>query len=342
MSDQQRYSSLKSYFPQALAATLLVLGLPLVVVIWLEASGLVTSTVSSIIVGVVLSFGTGSLGSALWMRFSRSSDLVFGDLMLWGWLRRYLLEKRIMRSATLLAGVGDGSSGATLSLGRQSRILHKLASSLESADTYTHGHSRRVARHAYMIAKRMGLDGGESALIRTAAAIHDVGKLRVPVAVLHKPDRFTDEEFAEIKKHPVAGAEMVSTLGNERLTAIVRHHHERLDGAGYPDRLAGNQIPLRARIIAVADTFDAITSARPYRAASRHKKAIEIIRKEAGTQLDPHAVEAFLHYYAGRRSITLLALLTSAPHRALEATSGLLRKTVFAGITNAASASTAA
>ncbi len=107
--------------------------------------------------------------------------------------------------------------------------------------------------------------------------MHDVGKVETPTAVLHKAGRLSDEEFDIVKRHPVDGADMVATLDDDELTAIVRHHHERLDGTGYPDGLAGDEIPLGARILAVADTFDAITSTRPYRQANPHKKALDIL-----------------------------------------------------------------
>ena len=108
---------------------------------------------------------------------------------------------------------------------------------------------------------------------------------------------------------------MVAELGDDEVTAIVRHHHERLDGGGYPDGLEGSEIPLGARIIAVADTFDALTSTRPYRPGCRHKKALDILREETGTQLDPRAVGAFLRYYTGRRGLPRWAALAEAPPR---------------------------
>jgi hypothetical protein len=173
-----------------------------------------------------------------------------------------------------------------------------------------------------MIARGMGLPSEDVARIRAAAAVHDVGKLRTPKAVLNKPGRLTDAEFEVIKRHPVDGAEMVAALGDAELTRIVRHHHERLDGAGYPDGLHGDEIPLGARIIAVADTFDAITSARPYRDAAPHQKAIDILREEAGTQLDPDAVRAFLAYYSGRRPMVVWTVVMSSLRRLVAWLSG--------------------
>ena len=161
----------------------------------------------------------------------------------------------------------------------------------------------------------MGLPRAEVARIRTAAAIHDVDKIETPTAILHKDGPLTDEEYEVIKRHPGDGARMVAVLRDAQLTSMVRHHHERLDGSGYPDGLAGEQIPLGARIIAVADTFDAVTSARPYRPASPHRKAIDILKEEAGTRLDPVVVRAFCGHYAGRGPVALWSFVAGLPER---------------------------
>jgi HD-GYP domain-containing protein (c-di-GMP phosphodiesterase class II) len=211
------------------------------------------------------------------------------------WLQRWSSERRVAVALRLLRG-DDGHGDLTQ--GRRAELLSELAAELESCDPYTHGHSRRVARHAVIIAVRMGLGERQVAVIRAAAALHDVGKINTPRAVLHKPGRLTEVELALIELHPVDGAEIVSTLGDAELTAMVRHHHERLDGTGYPDGLTGEDIPLGARIIAVADTFDAITSTRPYRPARTHDAAMEILDGEAGTRLDPAGVRALQAYYA--------------------------------------------
>jgi putative nucleotidyltransferase with HDIG domain len=179
--------------------------------------------------------------------------------------------------------------------------LAELAAELESRDPWTHGHSRRVALHAAMIASHMGLTERHVQITRAAAELHDVGKINTPRAVLHKPGELTEVELGLIELHPVDGAEIVSTLGDPELTAMVRHHHERLDGSGYPDRLQATEIPLGARIIAVADTFDAITSTRPYRPARTPQEALEILDEEAGVRLDPVGVSAFRACYAERR-----------------------------------------
>ena len=174
-----------------------------------------------------------------------------------------------------------------------------------------------MTRHAERIATTMGLSSGEVAKVRTAAALHDVGKLHTPRSILNKPGRLTDSEFALIKRHPADGAAMASGIGDPEITAMIRHHHERLDGRGYPDGLAGEKIPLGARIIAVADTFDAITSNRTYRRASHHKRALDVLSTEAGKQLDGDAVAAFRGYYRGSRTVALSAFIAAAPQRFL-------------------------
>jgi hypothetical protein len=138
------------------------------------------------------------------------------------------------------------------------------------------------------------------------------------------------------------GAEMVSDLDNGEITEIVRHHHERLDGRGYPDRLGGDAIPLGSRIIAVADTFDALTSTRAYRKASEHKVALDILKKEAGSQLDGSVVEAFLRYYSGRRSRTWWSAITAIPERLLGRIGSGVEKIGVAGLANGVTAAGAA
>jgi hypothetical protein len=300
------------YLPHAILATCAVTGAPVAFVATLEQGGAVDSTLLAIALGIVTSICMAAAGSWLWARHPGARDIVFGDLILWGFLRRIRTEKTIPQMIDLLSADGEEQK---LSPKERIAALKRLASALEASDPYTHGHTERVARHSYMIAKTMGLPSSEVRAIRTAAAVHDVGKIQVPNEVLNKPGKLTDEEFALMKGHSAAGAEMVEDAGDDQLTALVRHHHERIDGRGYPDGLAGEAIPLGARIIAVADTFDAITSTRSYRTAKPHRIALDILKKEAGTQLDPDAVKAFLSYYSGKRSRTWWASMTTVPQR---------------------------
>ena len=297
------------YFPRVAVATLLVTVLPGLAAGGLQAAGTVDGWVVSALIAVVLSMALAAVGSAWWARRPASRDIVFADLMLWGWLRRVRTERRLESARWLLGRMAE------LDTARRIELLERLSAALEARDAYTHGHSRRVTRHSFRIARQLGLSDEDAARIRTAAAVHDVGKIETPREVLNKPGRLTDEEFAVIKRHPVDGAVMVAALGDDELTSIVRHHHERLDGGGYPDGLVGGQIPLGARVIAVADTFDALTSSRPYRPGCSHKKALDILRKEAGSQLDPDVVAAFLSYYSGRRVIPWWSTVAAAPSR---------------------------
>jgi putative nucleotidyltransferase with HDIG domain len=297
------------YFPRVVLATLVVTVLPGLVAAALQATGTIHGWLPSAGIAVVLSMALAAVGSVWWARRPASRDIVFADLMLWGWLRRVRTERRLASARGLLGRSAD------LDPARKAALLERLSGALESRDLYTHGHSKRVTRHSYRIARQLGLPAADAARIRTAAALHDVGKMETPREVLNKPGRLSDEEFAAIKRHPVDGARMVEALGDGELTAMVRHHHERLDGGGYPDGLIGGAIPLGARVIAVADTFDALTSNRPYRTGCRHKKALDILRAEAGTQLDPDVVAAFLSYYSGRRALPWWSAVAEAPGR---------------------------
>ena len=170
-----------------------------------------------------------------------------------------------------------------------------LCQAVETKDLYTRGHSDRVSRGSVMIAREIGMHGDRVEAIRYAGMLHDVGKLGVPTKVLQKTGPLTEEEFAAIQLHPLRGLEIVREIGflNEALAGIM-HHHEKIDGTGYPMGFAGDEIPEFARVIAVADAFDSMTSTRSYREARRMSEAIEELRRGAGSQFDPVMVEAFI------------------------------------------------
>jgi putative nucleotidyltransferase with HDIG domain len=258
---------------------------------------------------VAVSIAIASAEAALWTRRSGSRDLVFADLMLWGWLRRCWTERRLAKVQALYDSARK--AGLTVSI----ELLTELSKRLEARDVYTLGHSRRVARHAEGIARAMHLSPAEIAKIRTAATVHDVGKIYTPREILNNPGRLTDREYAIVKLHASDGAEMLAGVGDPEIAAMVRHHHERVDGNGYPDGLAGSDIPLGARIIAVADTFDAITSNRAYRPGGTHKRALEVLSRQAGSQLDGPAVATFLSRYSARRSVAWFAFAAVVPQR---------------------------
>jgi putative nucleotidyltransferase with HDIG domain len=170
-----------------------------------------------------------------------------------------------------------------------------LAAAVDAKDPYTYGHSSEVTEHTIAIAHRMGLSADEIEKLRIGALLHDIGKIGIDGAILNKPGRLTDEEFEIIKGHPDIAANILSSL--EFLTEVVplvRHHHEHYAGGGYPLGIAGEDIPLGARIIAVADAFNAMTSDRPYRTSLAHDVAIRELMKHSGTQFDPEVVRAFL------------------------------------------------
>jgi putative nucleotidyltransferase with HDIG domain len=173
------------------------------------------------------------------------------------------------------------------------RTLESLASALEARDQYTQGHSQRVSEVSMLIGERMGL--GEDALneLRVGTILHDIGKIGVPDDILNKPDRLTNEEFEVMKSHPVIGFEICKPLRlPEGVLMIIRNHHEKLDGSGYPDGLKGGELPLSLRIVCVADAFDAMSSRRPYRNVMDPKKVLSELSRCAGTQFDPVVVEA--------------------------------------------------
>ncbi|WP_159940907.1 MULTISPECIES: HD-GYP domain-containing protein [unclassified Nocardiopsis] len=173
--------------------------------------------------------------------------------------------------------------------------LATLCQAVETKDYYTRGHCMRVAEAAAMIARELGMPAERVQKIRYAGMLHDIGKLGVPTKVLQKTGRLTDEEYAAIKLHPTRGYEIVREISflDEALAGI-RHHHERLDGRGYPMGLVGMEIPESARVISVADVFDCLTSTRSYRQAWSVEDAIAELRACAGTQFDPRMVEALV------------------------------------------------
>jgi len=174
------------------------------------------------------------------------------------------------------------------------QFVGSLAQALDARDAYTAGHSRRVSEYSCAIAKALKISGQELETIRTGALLHDLGKIGISDLVLQKPGRLTPEENELIQQHPVIGKRILENVqGLESYLDIVELHHENLDGSGYPHGLKGEETPLDARIVKVADAYDAITSDRPYRRGKSHADAIAILRKACGTEMDPAVVEAF-------------------------------------------------
>jgi HD-GYP domain-containing protein (c-di-GMP phosphodiesterase class II) len=176
--------------------------------------------------------------------------------------------------------------------------IQMLAGAVDEKDPYTRGHSDRVTRYSLLIAKELGLPASFMETLQISAQLHDVGKIGIEDHILKKPGALTEEEFEVMKTHTTKGANILRPVPQlaEMLPGI-ELHHEALDGRGYPYGLKGEQIPLLARVIAVADTFDALTTNRPYQQAHTPEQALEIIRSIAGKRLDPQAVDALMAVY---------------------------------------------
>ena len=174
-------------------------------------------------------------------------------------------------------------------------MVQTLRYTVEAKDTYTRGHSDRVSEYSVLIGEKLGLPEDQIKTLRIGGLFHDIGKIGIPDSILLKPGKLTDDEYSEIKNHPSIGAHILSSAAIFKdMIPIVKHHHEKYDGNGYPSRLKGEEIPYLARIAAVADTFDAMTSRRSYRDAVDLQKVKDEIKRCEGTQFDPQIAEAFL------------------------------------------------
>ena len=193
-------------------------------------------------------------------------------------------------------------------------VTMAFAEALEKRDNYTGGHTRRVCEYSMAIARHMALPEEQLAELHLSAILHDIGKIGVSDRVLQKPGRLEPDEFAEMNRHPVLGAEILEHVKSLRaMIGGVRHHHEKYDGSGYPDRKKGEEIPLIGRIIAVADAFDAMTSTRPYRTALSHETALNELATFSGRQFDPHVVAAFMEVYNNGELSCCTRMLSQTP-----------------------------
>ncbi|GAH06384.1 unnamed protein product, partial [marine sediment metagenome] len=167
-------------------------------------------------------------------------------------------------------------------------IVKALAQAIEVKDPYTHGHSERVMQYTVLIAQKLGLPEEEKESLKYATILHDIGKIGVRGIVLNNPNGLTGEEYDEIKEHPLVGEDIIKPIELlQPIRPLIRHHHEWYNGKGYPDGLSGENIPLGARILAVADAYDAMKSDRPYRKALTEETAIQELRQGSGTQFEP-------------------------------------------------------
>jgi diguanylate cyclase (GGDEF)-like protein len=203
---------------------------------------------------------------------------------------------------------GTDGAGQSLELGHGD-VIAALASALQERDRYTGEHSENVVDLTARVGESLALDAEEISRIRTAALLHDIGKVGVPDEILHKPGPLDDREWQIMRQHPVIGERILRAIpGMGALARIVRHEHERWDGEGYPDRLAGPRIPIGSRIILACDAYHAMTSDRPYRRAMPHAQAMTELSSNAGTQFDPDVVQALVGYLFGRRQSGLAAV----------------------------------
>lgn len=179
------------------------------------------------------------------------------------------------------------------------QIIVAFANALDAKSPWTMGHSERVTSYALAIAEHMGINRQEREMLKIASLLHDIGKIGTYDSILDKAAPLTAEEWRLIKAHPRKGADILAPIGHlQPVIPIIRHHHERVDGTGYPDMLKGDQIPLLARILCIADSFDAMVAERPYKPALKREDAIEEIRKKTGTQFDASVVKAFMEVVA--------------------------------------------
>lgn len=177
----------------------------------------------------------------------------------------------------------------------QISIIRALASTVDAKDHYTLGHSQKVSEFSVLIAEELGMSEKEIEIIKYAGLLHDIGKIAIPDDIIKKPSKFNDRDYEIAKKHPVIGAKIIKEIESlAPMVPIVLHHHERFDGKGYPDGLKGEDIPIGARIVHVADAYDTMVSARAYRDMLPPELAISELRKNAGTQFDPKIVDAFI------------------------------------------------
>jgi HD-GYP domain-containing protein (c-di-GMP phosphodiesterase class II) len=173
--------------------------------------------------------------------------------------------------------------------------MKAIAATIDAKDGYTHRHSERVAAFGVKLARQIGFDADSRAVVELSGLLHDVGKIGVPDAILNKPGKLTDAEFSEIKLHPVHGARILSNIQSPKVISLlpgVKYHHERWDGKGYPEGLAGENIPFLGRLLGVADFLDALTSDRSYRKGLTLDEALQMVKDLEGKAFDPVVVKA--------------------------------------------------
>lgn len=210
----------------------------------------------------------------------------------------------LVRRRQELGDLGHGATGLAISdsaaaRADSDRVLASLANTVEIRDNHTQGHCRRVARNALVMGTALELSRSDIRILHWAATLHDLGKIAVPEYILLKTSRLSEEEYEEIRRHPMYGADLLASVSQSYrpIADVVRAHHERWDGLGYPLGLKGEEIPEMARIIAIVDVFEALTSERPYRSPMPELQALQYVKNGAGTQFDLRLVELFSSLY---------------------------------------------
>lgn len=236
-------------------------------VVWINnVKGMITSAVAVGTMGIIIALAFIGYGYGAVILF-------FGPLLLARYSFKLYIEMRNLYLSTIQA----------------------LNKTVEAKDPYTSGHANRVEKFAVELAEAYHLPFESVQNIKTASILHDIGKIGINDSILNKATRLSQEEFHEIMRHPSIGADIISKVDFLKdITTIVKHHHERFDGKGYPDGLHGDEIPIEAAILTIADSFDAMTSDRPYRKALTQEEAFEELKRNAGTQFHPQLVETFI------------------------------------------------
>lgn len=231
-------------------------------------------------------------------------SVILYDAKVRDFLSRKTIEQhkyKLERANQQLTAANNKLLESLTALDESQNIIFTLALALESKDAYTHGHSKRVTEYAIELARFLNLSELDQVIIYRASILHDIGKIGIPDAILNSPTTLSSEEWLIMKSHPERGETICSKLNfTQEILPIIRHHHERYDGKGYPDGLSGENIPFLARLVTIADTVDAIISSRPYRPEGSFEQVLEELKKCSGSQFDPNLVTAFISLYKSK------------------------------------------
>lgn len=318
----------------AMKTSLPNLGAPLILVL----TGLCYFTLNTLPVGIITALIDGKKVLANWLKpyswlfpFYVSGTCLVGILdhlaALYDWRVVFLILPMFYTFGwtyqVFLGRLRDSQAHVEALAALQFRSIHTLALAVEAQDSTTHSHLHRVRTYATEIGKHFKLSDNDLQALQSAAILHDVGKLAVPAHILSKPGKLTAAEFEKMKLHTVVGGEIVEQMGFPFVVApIVRGHHEKWDGSGYPDGLPGDQIPLGSRIISAVDCFDALVSERPYHRAMAPEQAIEILVRDSGKAFDPDVIEVFKKRYL---ELETLARSTFIPSKTISGDIRVLR-----------------